>query len=110
MKRTDNRTNSAKESANSARTTAKRYKYYRIIDRRSVWLHYLVKCDATDETAKIIERLDKLSMTSYHLDIQRAKYNKRTGYVLKRGRLYLVDNCNNALIPQSIEEFIDLHI
>ena len=109
MNKYDNRANSAKDSATSARTTVKRYKYYRIIDRRSVWINYLVKCDATDETAKIIERLDKLSTTSYHLDIQRAKYNKRTDYVLKRGRLYLVDDCNNALIPQSIEEFIDLH-
>lgn len=110
MKRTDNRTISAKDSATSARTTVKRYKYYRIIDRRSVWINYLVKCDATDETAKIIERLDKLSTTSYHLDIQRAKYSKRTDYVIKLGRLYLVDNYNNTLIPQSIEEFISLHI
>lgn len=86
-----------------------RYTYYRLISRRSVWANYLIKCDATAETAEVIQRLDKLATTNYNLDWQRAKYSKRTDYVLKRGRLYLVDDCNNALIPQSIEEFIDIH-
>ena len=95
---------------NTTATKSARNTYYRLIDRRSVWLDYLVKCDATAETAEVIQRLDKLATTSHNLDWQRSKYSKRTDYVLKRGRLYLVDDCNNALIPQSIEEFIEIHI
>lgn len=110
MKKHDNRTNSAKESATSARTTAKRYKYYRLIDRRSGWSNYSVRCDATAETAEVIERLDKLATTSYYLDLQRGRYSKHPDYVIERGHLYLVDNYYDTLIPQSIEEFIGLHI
>lgn len=86
-----------------------RYTYYRLISRRSVWANYLIKCDATAETAEVIQRLDKLTTNSYNLDWQRAKYSKRTDYVLKRGRLYLVDDCNNSLIPQDINELATLY-
>lgn len=110
MNKTDNRTNSAKESATSARTTVKRYKYFRLICRRSVWASYSVRCDATAETAEVIERLDKLATNNYFLDLQKGRYSKHPDYVIKQGRLYLVDNYYGSLIPQSIEEFIALHI
>lgn len=96
--------------ATSARTTAKRYKYFRLIDRRSGWSNYSVRCDATAETAEVIERLDNLATTSYFLDLQRGRYSKHPDYVIKHGRLYLVDNYYGSLIPQSIKEFIALHI
>lgn len=110
MKKHDNRTNSAKGSATSARTTVKRYKYYRLIDRRSVWANCSVRCDATAETAEVIERLDKLATNNYFLDLQKGRYSKHPDYVIARGRLYLVDNYYGTLIPQSIVEFIGLHI
>lgn len=84
--------------------------YFRLISRRSVWANYSVRCDATAETAEVIERLDKLATTSYFLDLQRGRYSKHPDYVIKQGRLYLVDNYYGTLIPQSIEEFIGLHI
>lgn len=98
MKRTDNRTNSAKDSANSARTTAKRYKYYRIINGRCLSNRPTYKCDATPETAAVIREYQNIH-PSYDIDFVRISYQRHCDYLIRRGRVYLIDEANNSLIP-----------
>ena len=98
MKKHDNRTNSAKDSANSARTTAKRYKYYRIINGRCLSDRPTYKCDATPETAAVIREYQNIH-PSYDIDFVRISYQRHCDYLIRRGRVYLIDEANNSLIP-----------
>lgn len=93
MNKSSNRTNSAKGSATSARTTkAKRYKYYRLINTGCLSDQPTYKCDATPETAAVIREY-------YDPDFVRISYQRHCDYLIKRGRLYLIDEANNSLIP-----------
>ncbi len=98
MNKSSNRTNSAKDSANSARTTAKRYKYYRIINGRCLSDRPTYKCDATPETAAVIREYQNIH-PSYDIDFVRISYQRHCDYLIRRGRVYLIDEANNSLIP-----------
>lgn len=99
MNTIDNRTNSAKGSATSATTTTtKRYKYYRLIDGRCLSNRPTYKCDATPETATVIREYQDMH-PSYEMDFVRISYQRHCDYLIRRGRVYLIDEANNSLIP-----------
>ena len=99
MKRTDKENATLQTAqATSARTTAKRYKYYRIINGRCLSDRPTYKCDATPETAAVIREYQNIH-PSYEIDFVRIGYQRHCDYLIRRGRVYLIDEANNSLIP-----------